>query len=278
MRILRTVSLAVALSAMTSAAPAFSQTVSTAPVAKETIISHADWTEILQRYVHLNADGVNRFDYSGLRASESDQAKLSAYIDRISSLTLSGLADDERFAAYANLYNALTIRLIVDHDPVSSITKIRPGLFSIGPWKQNIVTLEGEEVSLDHIEHDLLRAQFHDPLVHYSVNCASMGCPNLRPTAWSADTLQEDLESAARDYINHPRGVTIRKDGRLRVSTIYRWFREDFGGSEAGVIEHLLKYANPELAAQIRATPSIAEHVYDWSLNDYSAEGGEQTP
>ena len=104
--------------------------------------------------------------------------------------------------------------------------------------------------------------------MHYAVNCASYGCPNLRTDAWYAATLDEELDEAARDYINNPRGVTVRRNGTLQVSTIYKWFREDFGGSNAGVIDHLLEHAEPELAAKIEAKRRITKHEYDWSLND----------
>ncbi|MEM8636003.1 MAG: DUF547 domain-containing protein, partial [Pseudomonadota bacterium] len=77
-----------------------------------------------------------------------------------------------------------------------------------------------------------------------------------------------DLTEAAVAYINHPRGVTVRNDGRLKVSTIYKWFKEDFGGNEAGIIDHLLEYAEPELAEQINARRDIRSYDYDWSLND----------
>jgi hypothetical protein len=128
------------------------------------------------------------------------------------------------------------------------------------------VTVEGEALSLDDIEHGVMRPRFDAAMVHYAVNCASIGCPNLKATAWRAEGLQADLEAAARAYINHPRGVTVTQDG-IVVSRIYRWFREDFGDSEDGVIAHLLTFADPQLAAQIEARPTIAGHAYDWSLN-----------
>ena len=229
---------------------------------------NTDWSSILSRYVHANPDGVNRFDYGALRANLDDVELLNGYIETLAGSKLSALPRDEKFAAYANLYNALTIRLVVENYPIDSITKIRPSLFAVGPWKKDLVTVEGKDLSLDDIEHDILRKEFDDPRVHYAINCASMGCPNLQPEAWTADTLDAGLEAAARDYINHPRGVTIRSDGRLQISTIYRWFKEDFGGNEEGVIAHLLKFADDGLTMKIKANPDIADHKYDWSLND----------
>lgn len=111
-------------------------------------------------------------------------------------------------------------------------------------------------------------------MVHYAVNCASIGCPNLKPTVWRADSLARDLDAAARDYINHPRGVSPIEGG-VEVSRIYRWFKEDFGDSEQGVIGHILEYAEPDLAAHIRAYPDIRGHHYDWDLNRVSQASPE---
>lgn len=236
---------------------------------------HAEWTRLLQAYVQPTSDGINLFDYSALKANANDRAALEAYIEYVSSDLSEDFTPSERFAALANLYNALTVRLIVENYPVSSIRNIKPNLFSTGPWKQDIITLHDERVSLDDIEHKMLRQEFDDPRVHYAVNCASIGCPNLRSSAWEAATLNEELDAAARDYINHPRGVSVRKDGRLAVSSIYKWFREDFGGNEKGVIDHLLRYAAPDLRKQIETNPDIASYDYDWSLNDTEQETPE---
>jgi hypothetical protein len=90
----------------------------------------------------------------------------------------------------------------------------------------------------------------------------------LRRDALTEDTLEADLEAAAKDYINHPRGVSIRPRGGLEVSEIYKWFEADFGGDEAAIIAHFLVYAEADLAALIRANPEIKKYNYDWSLND----------
>ena len=235
---------------------------------------HEEWTRLLSLYVHPSEDGVNRFDYTALAASDPDTARLDAYIEDVCALDFDKLSDDDAFAAWANLYNALTVRLIVEHLPVRSITKIRPSPFAIGPWKQKIVTIGERELSLDDIEHGILRKDWDEPRVHYALNCASYSCPNLRQQAWVAATLDADLDAAAHDYINNPRAVKIRRDGRLVVSSIYKWYQSDFGDSKAGVIQHLLHYADPDLTAQITAKPDIADYAYDWSLNDVGGNTG----
>ena len=110
-----------------------------------------------------------------------------------------------------------------------------------------------------------MRPTFRDPRVHYAVNCASIGCPNLPRRAWNPATLDADLDAAARAYINHPRGVRVTEQG-LRLSSIYRWFAEDFGDA-AGLRTHLTRYAAAPLAERLRANPRIAGYGYDWSLN-----------
>lgn len=236
------------------------------PVQAQSEDLHTSWDALLATYLSDLPDGVARFDYAGLRASDSDTQTLQSYISALEAAQPSQMSDDEAFAYWANLYNAVTVRLIVEEAPERSIRQIRPRPWSIGPWGVERVTVEGEDLSLDNIEHDIMRPRYDAALVHYAVNCASIGCPNLKATAWRAETLHADLEAGARAYINHPRGVTVTEDG-LVVSRIYRWFREDFGDSEEGVIDHLLTYADPELAEAITANPRIDGHAYDWDLN-----------
>jgi len=224
---------------------------------------HGAWTEILAEYVRPGAGGVNLFDYGGLQSNSEDRAALQAYIASFETLDFSALTRDEAYAAWANLYNAVTIEHILGRYPVKSI---RSG-YIVGPWKEVKVIADGREVSLDDIEHKILRVEWSDPRVHYAVNCASIGCPNLGTRAWEAATLDADLDIAARAFINDPRGVTVMNNG-LKVSRIYKWFREDFGGTNAGVIDHLREFAEPDLLAAINASPRIRRHAYDWSLND----------
>ncbi|MEL7481680.1 MAG: DUF547 domain-containing protein [Pseudomonadota bacterium] len=225
---------------------------------------HGAWTALLQAYVRPGEDGVNRFDYGALKANAGDVAALEAYIAGFADLDLAAMSRDEQYVTWVNAYNAVTVQHILGRYPLKSI---RSG-YIVGPWKRVKTTVAGREISLNDIEHEVLRVDWSEPRTHYAVNCASYGCPNLKPTAWEAATLEQDLADAARAYINHPRGVSIRRDGKLEVSTIYKWFREDFGGTREGVVAHLLDYAEPGLAEQIRANPSIKSYDYDWSLND----------
>ena len=229
----------------------------------ENIDRHTDWNSLLSSYVEVNVDGVNRFDYARLKRSEEDVVRLNRYLDSFRSVDLDGLSRDAKFAAYVNIYTALTVKHIIGRYPVRSI---RSGYIS-GPWKRVKTMINGVQVSLDTIEHDILR-EMGDPRVHYALNCASYSCPNLQTVAFTDENLDGLLDQAARDYVNHPRGVSIRQRGGLEVSSIYVWFKKDFGNTEREVIDHLLDYATPQLAEQIRLNAEIMADVYDWSLND----------
>ncbi|HEV7266125.1 MAG TPA: DUF547 domain-containing protein [Falsiroseomonas sp.] len=250
-----------------------------APLLGRAAVADADAAldALLGRYVIAHSDGVTRVRYAAWMASAGDRAHLAAWIAAAASRRPSAMPRSEAFAHWANLYNALTLKVVLDHYPVRSIRDIRStgvpfdpkGWF--GPWRTRLVTVEGRRLSLDNIEHGVMRPTFRDPRVHYAVNCASIGCPNLWPRAWRAATLERELDAAAGAYVNHPRGVAVLPDGRLRVSSIFAWFREDFGGDERGVLAHLRRHATPALAARLQGA-AIAEDAYDWALND--APGG----
>lgn len=235
--------------------------------ASEARIDHAAWGAFLKAYVdETSADGVNRVRYGAVSAD--DRRHLDAYIAKLANTNPATLGRSEAFAYWANLYNALTVDLILDHYPVKSIRDIKPSLLAIGPWKMIVVTVQGEALTLDDIEHGILRPTFKDARAHYAVNCASIGCPNLRPFPFTGEHLDQSLDQAARDYVNHPRGARFDKRGQLIVSSIYQWFAEDFGGSEQGVIAHLARYAGPELADPLKGAHDIAKYDYDWTLNE----------
>ncbi|HXG28089.1 MAG TPA: DUF547 domain-containing protein [Nevskiales bacterium] len=231
-------------------------------------LDHGAWDGLLERYVVTTAaDGIHRVRYAAF--TPADKAALADYLQRLQAVRISAYPRAEQKAYWINLYNAATLKLVLDHYPVVSITRINisPGLFARGPWGKKLLTVEGEAVSLDDIEHRILRPLWQDPLVHYGVNCASLGCPNLAAEAYTAQNTTRLLESGARAYVNHPRGVRVA-DGRLWVSSIYVWFMSDFGGSDAGVVMHLRRWADPALAARLRDLRRIDGHDYDWALNE----------
>ncbi|MCB1519003.1 MAG: DUF547 domain-containing protein [Hyphomicrobiaceae bacterium] len=239
-------------------------------------VDHAGWDRLLSQFVKPGADGLNRVDYAAFKARGHDQLK--TYLLSMGRIDPRVLNRNEQFAYLANLYNAKTIDIVLDHYPVRSIKDISLGgglfaAFTGGPWKAKVVSINGVSLSLDDIEHEILRKVYWDPRVHYAVNCASIGCPNLGSRAFSGAKLDVLLESAARDFVNSPRGVRIQGD-RVMVSSIYEWFKADFGGNDTGVLRHLMKYAEPLLAAKLKSIGAIANHDYDWRLNDIKTAGG----
>jgi hypothetical protein len=230
-------------------------------------IDHAAWDRLLETYLVPGSDGVNRFAYG--RVTDEDRRALDGYVAGLAGLPISRFGRPEQLAYWINLYNALTVKVVLAHYPVRSIRDIdiSPGLFADGPWGKKLVRIDDEAVSLDDIEHRILRPIWRDPRLHYAVNCASISCPNLRATAFTAANTDALLEAGARDYVNHPRGARVEKGG-LIVSSVYVWFEEDFGGGEAGVIAHLKRHAGPDLAAALNVVDRIGGHHYDWRLNE----------
>jgi hypothetical protein len=230
-------------------------------------VDHSPWSAFLQRYVTQGPNGINRVDYGAVTAEDRDS--LDSYLKRLTRTKVRSMSRASQKPFWINLYNALTVQVILDHYPVDSIQDIdiSPGFFSSGPWDKKLVTIEGKKLSLNDIEHRILRPIWEDPRIHYAVNCASLGCPNLQTDAFTPENIEVLLDKGAREYINHPRGVTIEEDN-LIVSSIYEWFQEDFGGSEEGVIDHLRRYAEPELTKKLKGFSTIYDDRYDWSLND----------
>ncbi len=233
-------------------------------------IDHGAWDRFLKTYVLAADDGVNRVAYG--RVTNADRLGLKRYIAGLAAEPVSRLAGAEQLPFWINLYNALTVKLVLDHYPVKSIRDIdiSPGWFASGPWDKKLIEIEGENISLNDIEHRILRPIWRDPRIHYAVNCAAIGCPNLRTDAFTANNADNQLSEAAHLYVNHRRGARI-EDGKLVVSSIYVWFQEDFGGDDKGVIAHLARYAGAELKGGLAKARKIADFGYDWALNGVPA-------
>ncbi|MEM8775536.1 MAG: DUF547 domain-containing protein [Pseudomonadota bacterium] len=228
-------------------------------------IDHAAWDAFLQKYVRPDGNGYNTFAYASV--ADEDQAALEDYISALTQIEITERARPVQLAYWLNLYNALTIKVVLDHYPVDSIRDIKlGGLLSRGPWDGELVEIEEEPITLNAIEHEILRPIWKDPRLHYAINCASVGCPNLHERAFTAENVESLLDELAKAYLNHPRGLKI-EDGEVTVSSIFQWFAYDFGNSEKAVIEHIAKYAPEEKAKALLEIGEIADAEYDWSLN-----------
>lgn len=232
-------------------------------------VNHTAWAALLERHVSTPDDGIARFDYA--RVSDQEHKSLKQYLNNLAGVAVTDLNRTEQKAYWINLYNALTVDVILDHYPVDSIRDIKlSGLFSIGPWKADLITVEGHALSLNDIEHRILRPIWDDPRIHYAVNCASLGCPNLQNRAFTADNTESLLNTAAHEFINHQRAVHI-VDDELIVSSIFDWFIEDFGDNEEGVIKHIMQFADDDLKQTLSRFDSFDDE-YDWQLNDTQAQ------
>ncbi|MDA8887814.1 DUF547 domain-containing protein [Hellea sp.] len=232
---------------------------------KKYVSAEKNWNIILEKYLQNGvSEEPSLFNYDRLSRDDGDKRRLNDYIISLQSINPEILNKNEAITYYANLYNAVTVKLITDSYPIESIRKLGP--LNSGPWKRKIIKLNGELVSLDDIEHKILRSKYRSPYIHYMLNCASISCPNLQKKAWKGETLKADQQRAAVEYINSSRGVTIEKDG-LHLSSIYKWFKEDFK-SDAGVLDHILKYADKDLKSAIEQGAKIRSYDYDWTLND----------
>ena len=230
-------------------------------------IDHAPWQALLTTYLRTDhPSGVYRFDYAALQASAEDTAQLQSYLDALQAVDPRSHARNEQLAYWINFYNALTVQLVAAAYPMESIRDIGESWLLPGPWKDENAMVAGQALTLDNIEHDILRPIWGDNRIHYAVNCASYGCPNLAPTAFTAANADALMAAAARAYVNHPRGAAF--DGEdLTVSSIYDWFQEDFGDSEAGVLAHLVEYADAPLAERLQGFEGDMTFAYDWALN-----------
>ena len=231
-------------------------------------VDHGAWQALLTAYVVVHPSGVNRFDYGGLKARPDDLASLNGYLEALQAIDPRAYNRAEQKAYWINFYNALTVKVVTDAYPVDSIREIHEGWIpNTGPWGDVHARVAGQELTLDHIEHGILRPIWRDPRIHYAVNCASIGCPNLATDAYTAENMESLLEAGARDYVNHPRGVDFVDDDYVVLSSIYDWWVLDFGDSEEGVFAHLVAYAEPELAARLGDFDGAIDYEYDWDLN-----------
>jgi len=238
----------------------------------KTVVDHNVWGAFLKRYAERSPDGVVRLPYA--RVAAEDRQSLAAYVATLERAPVAALHRDEQLPYWINLYNALTVKLVLDYYPVKSIRDIRLGggiaaAFIGGPWDAKLLHIEGERVSLNDIEHRILRPIWRDPRLHYVVNCASTSCPALPIAPLTAGTTHDVMDRAARAYVNGSYGIR-RQDDRIWLSSIYRWFRIDFGGTDATVLAHLARYATADLAAALARGVRIQGDFYDWSLNDRS--------
>lgn len=228
-------------------------------------IDHSKWQEVLDNYLVTDDEsGVNLFDYQGLIDDEDES--LRSYIDAMSQLDPRSFNKKEQFAYWVNLYNALTVFTVVENYPINSIKEVGEATFPPGPWNDTVISVAGHALTLNHLEHSILRPIWKDYRIHFAVNCASIGCPNLQEAAFDSSNTEVLLEKAATEFINHPRGLSTTESGLL-LSSIFSWYSEDFGATDAEVLATVSKHLHQDLDKSFEAEDISLTYNYDWTLN-----------
>lgn len=230
-------------------------------------IDHGAWETFLTRYVRIGSDNIHRVAYG--EVTSADREALHAYLARLSSTPISRYNRTEQLAYWINLYNALAIETVLEHYPVASIREIGPGSGHLakGPFDAPLIEVEGHALSLHDIQNRIIRPIWRDPRALYALSCAALSCPNLSPVPFTSHQLNRELSDAAIAYVNDPRCIQI-EERELVVSSLFRWYREDFGGSDDAVIHHLMGFAAPHQAMKLQKFDRIDRDVFDWRLND----------
>lgn len=239
---------------------------------------HAEWDGLLREHVRAQGGGIaTQVDYSGMA---TDRAILKAYLAEAAMVprsTFDSWSNAAQLAFLINVYNASTVNVILAEYPdIDSIRDI--GFFLSSAWNQEFANLFGEPVTLDEIEHDMIRGwgRYQEPRIHFAVNCAAIGCPALRGEAFVGDKLEMQLEDSTKKFLAD-RSRNYFDNGRMYISSIFDWYEEDFekgwGGVDS-VAEFLARYATElgvdmAIASQLRANDIRIRHLsYDWDLND----------
>lgn len=219
------------------------------------------YKKVLQSYVQ---DGL--VDYSGLKSNPDDLKQFLSDSASISKETFDSWNNDQRLAFLINLYNAQSLAIVAENYPVKSIKDIDADLG--GPWKQPIVNIFGYKMTLDDLEHKLIRKNHPDPRVHFALVCAALGCPDLINTPYQAEILDDQLDQQTKGFLADSDKNSIDVEQKtLKLSPIFDWFKEDFAAQSGSIIE----FVNPYYNNKANNGFEIEYTNYDWSLNDQAS-------
>jgi hypothetical protein len=240
---------------------------------------HGIWNNLLQKHVRMIREGqASQVDYRGFLQKRGELRSYLSQLSKVKVNEFSTWTKPERLAFLINAYNAYTIELILTRYPkLDSIKDL--GSFLRSPWKKSFVPLLGETRSLDNIEHDMIRkpGDYNDPRIHFAVNCASIGCPALLNEAFTGEVLDQQLETVTRSFLSdRTRNRYNARTGRVEISKIFDWYREDFERGWRGW--HDLDQFLAHYADSLADTPGVKKQLvagglkvkfinYDWKLN-----------
>ncbi len=226
------------------------------------------WQNFLTKYIDTTgADGLNRLNYKTV--TKEDKKSLEDFLLQAQDLPISKFPSEKQRATWINIYNVQTVIAVLDHFPIKSIRDIqKPNTSgkSLSAWDIPLLKIEGQSLTLNNIENDILRKKWADPRIHFALNCASIGCPNLSATVFTAENLNTKLESGARKFLNSKRAQNF-SNGKLMLSSLFDWYKTDFGGTDSSVLTFISKFNTTENAAQLQAYSGKIEYQYDWNLN-----------
>jgi len=222
-----------------------------------TAVDNSIYSALLKKHVK---DG--HVNYQGFK---SEEARLDQYLKVLENTDIKLLSPSEQFAFYANAYNAWTVKLILSGYPGVKSIKDLGSLFQ-SPWKKKLVRIDGKVLTLDDVEHNILRPRFKDPRVHFAINCAAFSCPPLRSEPYQGGKLDQQLNDATRVFINNPERNYL-EGNTLYISKIFKWFAEDF---DRDVVGFVAKHAENNFKQKLEAKKNslkVKYLHYDWSLN-----------
>ncbi|MFT5917685.1 MAG: hypothetical protein ACJAWV_001310 [Flammeovirgaceae bacterium] len=222
-------------------------------------VSHEPWNDLLKKYV----SAAGKVDYKGIH---SERAKLEGYLKTISENSPTDeWSENQKLAYWINAYNGFAVKLIVDNYPLKSIQDLHPTIKIPGistVWKKEFFKIEDVDFSLHQIEHKILRKDFEEPRIHFTINCASVSCPKLRNEAYTAEKVQDQMEDQAKDFVNDKSKNKISAN-EVEISNIFNWFKGDFE-NDGDIIDFLNKYSK----VKINKKAKVDYMYYNWSLNE----------
>lgn len=217
--------------------------------ATSSIMDHTIWNQMLRK--HVTKEGY--VDYGGFM---KEKDRLSDYLKILSiNNPKKHWPVQELLAYYINLYNAHTVKLIIDNYPTESIKNIN------GPWTRGIVSIGDRKLSLGGIENSILR-KMNEPRIHFAINCASISCPKLLNEAYTADHIEEQLDKVTKAFINGPKNELSIDYPKL--SSIFDWYAKDF---QVNGKQDVIGYINQYTSVQIQSNAPIEYLEYNWNLN-----------
>lgn len=229
--------------------------------------THAKYQNVLNEYVMQN-EAQSLVNYAALKKTPEILSQYLKQLSKIKKEEFSKWTSDQKLATLINAYNAWTLKLIIDHYPVSSIKDI--GTWLTSPWKKVFFKWLGDDSYLDFIEHEQIRKDFKEPRIHFALVCASIGCPSLSSKVFLAKTLDAQLEAASSLFLNDQtkNRISSLSPLKLQLSSIFKWYGSDFPDLNLFISKRMT--SDPHVAGNIEKGNYKAEYLtYNWDLNDY---------